>query len=220
MRPESPSWNGYVEDTIVIDWQTPAIVERARALAAGHPSDEAKARACYEFVRDEIVHTADAGLDALPCRASEVLAARTGIGFSKSHLLAALLRSLGIPAGFCYQVVRRAPDGDEKLLYGFSGVYLASLERWIQLDARGNKAGLDARFDVDVPRLAVHADALRGEWVYPWIWTRPAPVVVDLLSRNKSLARIGEHVPDELPGVTRPGAAASSGPDASSGRRV
>jgi transglutaminase-like putative cysteine protease len=206
MRPESASWNGYVEDTIVIDWQTPAIVERARALASAgaERSDETKARACYEFVRDEIVHTADAGLDALPCRASEVLAARTGIGFSKSHLLAALLRSLGIPAGFCYQVVRRAADASERILYGFNGVYLASRERWIQLDARGNKPGLDARFSIDPPRLAVHADPARGEWVYPWIWTRPAPVVVDLLSRNKSLARIADHIPEELPGVTRP----------------
>ncbi len=155
-------------------------------------------------MRDEIAHTADAGLDALPCRASEVLAARTGIGFSKSHLLAALLRSLGIPAGFCYQVVRRAPDATEMLLYGFNGVYLASRERWILLDARGNKPGLDAQFSLDAPRLAVRADPALGEWLYPLIWTRPAPVVVDLLSRNKSLARIAEHIPEELPGVTRP----------------
>jgi transglutaminase-like putative cysteine protease len=204
MRPESASWNGYLEDTIVIDWQTPAIMERSRALAGALASNEAKARACYGFVRDEIAHTADAGLDALPCRASEVLVARTGIGFSKAHLLAALLRSLGIPAGFCYQVVRRAADSPEKLLYGFNGVYLASRERWILLDARGNRPGLDAQFSVDEPRLAVRADPARGEWVYPWIWTRPAAVVVDLLSRNQSLARIGEHVPDELPGVTRP----------------
>src|SRR5258706_6962326 len=177
MVPESASWNGYVEDTIVVDWQTPAIVERADSLAAGLPGDEAKARACYGFVRVEIAHTADAGLDVLPCRAREVLAARTGIGFAKSHLLAALLRSLGIPAGFCYQVVRRAAGAPEKLLYGFNGVYLASRERWIQLDARGNKPGLDAQFEIETPRLAVRADPARGEWVYPWIWTRPAPVV-------------------------------------------
>src|SRR5258706_12972366 len=175
MVPESASWNGYVEDTIVIDWQTPAIVERARARAAALQGDEARARACYAFVRDEIAHTADAGLDALPCRASEVLAARTGIGFSKSHLLAARLRSLGIPAGFCYQVVRRAPDATEMLLYGFNGVYLASRERWILLDARGNKPGLDAQFSLDAPQLAVRADPALGEWLYPLIWTRPAP---------------------------------------------
>jgi len=204
MQPESASWNGYVEDTITIDWQTPAIVARAKSLASAASSDEAKARACYEWVRDEVAHTADAGLDTVTCRASEVLAAKTGIGFAKSHLLAALLRSLGIPTGFCYQVVRRAPEASEMLLYGYSGVYLASRERWLQLDARGNKPGLDAQFSIDPPRLAVTADPARGEWVYPKIYTRPAQVVVDLLSRNKSLARIADHIPEELPGVTRP----------------
>jgi transglutaminase-like putative cysteine protease len=204
MQPESKAWNGYLEDTIVIDWQTPAIVARARALAAAGPADEAKARACYEFVRDEIAHTGDAGGDALPCRASEVLAAGTGIGFAKSHLLAALLRSLGIPAGFCYQVIRREPDSPERVLYGFNGVYLASHGRWIQLDARGNRLGLDAQFSIEPPRLARAADPALGEFVYPWIFTRPAQVVVDLLSRNKSLARVADHFPDELPGVAHP----------------
>src|SRR5262245_32476205 len=140
---------------------------RAKSLAQGLPDLESKACACYEFVRDEIAHTADAGRDVVTCRASEVLAQATGIGFAKSHLLAALLRCLGIPTGFCYQVVRRAPDSSDKLLYGFSGVYLASRERWLQLDARGNKPGLDAQFSVESPKLAVTADPERGEWVYP-----------------------------------------------------
>jgi transglutaminase-like putative cysteine protease len=180
-------------------------MEQARALCAGLEGDVAKARALYHFVRDEIAHTGDAGGDALPCRASQVLAARTGIGFAKSHLLAALSRAAGIPAGFCYQVLRRSDEiGAGRLLYGFNALYLASLDRWIALDARGNKPGLDARFSVDAPRLAVTADPARGEWIYPWIWTRPAAVVVDLLSRNKSLEKIADHVPDELPGVPRP----------------
>jgi len=198
MRPETESWNGYVEDTIVIDWQTPAVRETARRLAGAEGGDEAKARACYGFVRDEIAHSADAGHDALPCRASEVLAARTGIGFAKSHLLAALLRASGVPAGFCYQVVRRGEDEPGTVLYGFNGVYLASLARWIGLDARGNRAGLDAQFSTGEPSLAV-----RGEWVYPKVYTRPAQVVVDLLSRNSSLAKIADHIPEELPGVAR-----------------
>jgi len=206
LRPESARWQGYVEDTITIDWQTPKVMERARKLAAGHADHVAKASAVYAFVRDEIAHTADAGRDELPCRASEVLEAGTGIGFSKSHLLAALLRAVGVPAGFCYQVLRRATPGDATLLYGFNGVYLQSLERWIALDARGNKPGLYADFSTEEPRLAVRADPARGEWVYPLIWTRPAAVVVDLLSRNKSLAKIADHVPAELPGVTREGA--------------
>ena len=83
-------------------------------------------------------------------------------------------------------------------MYGFNGVYLASLGRWIGLDARGNRAGLDAQFSTREPSLAV-----RGEWIYPKIYTRPAQVVVDLLSRNTSLARIADHIPEELPSVSR-----------------
>lgn len=199
LRPESESWNGFVEDTITIDWQTPAVLDTARRLAGAARGDEAKARACYHFVRDEIAHTGDAGLDALPCRASEVLAAGTGIGFSKSHLLAALLRASGVPAGFCYQVVRRADDAPDTVLYGFSGAYLASLSRWIGLDARGNRPGFAAEFSTGAPSLAV-----RGEWIYPKIYTRPAQVVVDLLARNSSLEKVADHIPEELPGVARP----------------
>jgi len=179
-------------------------MERARALARGCADDIAKVRAIYTYVRDEIAHTADAGRDELPCRASEVLAARTGIGFSKSHLLAALLRAAGVPAGFCYQVLRCAEPEHGTLLYGFNGVYLPSVERWLALDARGNKPGLDAQFSLAEPRLAVTAEPAHGEWIYPKIYTRPAQVVVDLLSRNISLARIAEHVPAELTGVPRP----------------
>jgi len=205
LLPENPRWQGYVEDTVTIDWQTPPVLEKARELVTGCADDTAKARSVYCFVRDEIAHSADAGRDELPCRASEVLAAGTGIGFSKSHLLAALLRAVGVPAGFCYQVLRRAAPEAGTFLYGFNGVYLPSCERWILLDARGNKPGLAADFSLDEPRLAVTADPARGEWIYPLIWTRPATVVVDLLSRNKSLSRIAEHVPAELPGIPREG---------------
>ncbi|MEX2205220.1 MAG: transglutaminase-like domain-containing protein [Myxococcota bacterium] len=199
LRPETTRWQGYVEDTITIDWQTPPVMEKARALAAGYRDDVAKARSVYGFVRDEIAHTADAGRDELPCRASQVLEAGTGIGFSKSHLLAALMRAVGVPAGFCYQVLRGDAEGHGTLLYGFNAIYLQSLERWIALDARGNRPGLEAEFSLDAAKLAVTADPQRGEWIYPLIWTRPAAIVVDLLSRNKSLARIAEHIPEELP---------------------
>lgn len=203
LRPETARWQGYLEDTITIDWQTPRVAEKSRALCDGCADDVAKARAIYAFVRDEIAHSADAGRDDLPCRASQVLASGTGIGFSKSHLLAALLRAAGLPTGFCYQVLRLPSPSAGTALYGFNAVYLPSREHWVALDARGNKPGLDAQFSLDEPRLAVTADPARGEWIYPKIYTRPAQIVVDLLSRNTSLARIADHVPAELSGVAR-----------------
>jgi hypothetical protein len=112
-------WQGFLEDTITIDWQTPSVASMSRELCAGCADDVAKARAIYVFVRDEIVHTADAGRDELPCRASQVLAAGTGIGFSKSHLLAALGRRR-LPV--LLQV--RAGGPDHGTSYGFGGIHL------------------------------------------------------------------------------------------------
>ena len=204
MQPEPGRDNYYLEDTIVIDWQTPDVMQRAADLTRGLDGDVAKARALYEWVRDEITHTADAGGDALPCRASEVLRAGTGIGFSKSHLLAALLRSTGLPAGFAYQVLNRPGERGRTLLYGFNGVHLASLDRWVALDARGNRDDLQARFDPDTPSLAVRADPDAGEFVYDTVFARPARAVVDLLGSLSTLEQLASHVPDELEDVPRP----------------
>ena len=60
-------------------------------------------RKAYEYVRDNISHSADAGEDEVTCSAGEVFEAGHGICFAKSHLLAALLRAKSIPAGFCFQ---------------------------------------------------------------------------------------------------------------------
>ena len=49
------------------------------------------ARRTFTWVRDEIQHSVDFRRDEVTCRASDVLAARTGFCYSKSHLLAALL---------------------------------------------------------------------------------------------------------------------------------
>ncbi len=75
-------------------------------------------------VRDNVSHTRDASREEVTCAASEVLAAGTGICYAKSHLLAALLRAVGIPAGFCYQVYHEPLHvSDSKIaLHGLVGV--------------------------------------------------------------------------------------------------
>ena len=195
---ERPELDRYLEDTIVIDWQTPPIPERALELVRGAEGEVERARRLYEWVRDEIAHTADAGLDAVSCQASGVLRAGTGLGFAKSHLLAAMLRSVGIPVGFCYQVLR--PDGrsGRGALYGFNCVRLQ--QRWIPLDARGNREGIEARFSLDAPSLGVMPDAAKGEFAYPTIFARPSKRVVDLLDRAASLESVARNMPEDLDG--------------------
>ena len=79
-----------------IDFDTPEVRATARRLAEGGASE-------LEVARDEIRHSSDFRLNPVTCKASDVLRHGTGYGYAKSHLLAALLRANGIPAGLCYQ---------------------------------------------------------------------------------------------------------------------
>src|SRR5699024_4752910 len=84
------------------DFDDPEVLATARRLASSG-SEQDTARRCFEFVRDEIRHSADDKLNPVTCKASDVLRHKTGYCYAKSHLLAALLRANGIPAGLCYQ---------------------------------------------------------------------------------------------------------------------
>jgi len=72
-----------------------------------------------------------------------------GICFVKSNLLAAFLRFMDIPTGFCYQTLTHE---DGFVLHGLNAVYLD--EGWFRLDSRGNRADLDAQFSMGKASLA------------------------------------------------------------------
>ena len=91
-----------------------------------------------------------------------MLACGTGICMAKSHLLAALCRSVKIPAGFVYRF-KRELEGPEFGLHGLNGIYLDSLGRWIRVDPRGNKPGVNAQFNLDDEQLAFPPDPSKGE---------------------------------------------------------
>jgi transglutaminase-like putative cysteine protease len=198
LAPERPELDRYLEDTIVIDWQTPAVLEKARALAEGRDDDVATARAMFEFVRDEIAHAFDIETDAVTCSASQVLEAGSGLCYARCHLLVALLRARGLPAGFGYQRLRDAEAGDRIVLHGFAAVRLGDPPRWIALDPHCEREGLRAELDLDAPSLACAPDAERGEETIPVVFARPARRVVDLLDQADSLARIRTHLPDRI----------------------
>ncbi|MEM8612648.1 MAG: transglutaminase family protein, partial [Cyanobacteria bacterium P01_H01_bin.105] len=93
----------YLRADQVIDWKHPEIIALAKHMASGCDTPAEIAKACFEWVRDEIFHSVDYQMNPVTCRASDALKHRTGYCFAKSHLLAALLRANQIPAGFCYQ---------------------------------------------------------------------------------------------------------------------
>lgn len=196
MELESQNLNNYLICDLIVDWKVPEVRQKALDLTRSLTDEIDKVRCLYEWVRDAILHSNDADLDILTCTASEVLRHGTGICFAKSHLLAALLRAVDIPAGFCYQVLRLDPPVNNELtLHGFNGVYLASLDKWIRVDARGNTCGIDARFSVDREQLAFAMDPSTGEFIYETIFAAPAGSVVDKLRKYDSRRELWQDLP-------------------------
>jgi transglutaminase-like putative cysteine protease len=149
---------------------------------------------CFEWVRDEIRHCKDYGLDELTCAASEVLRAGTGFCYAKSHLLVALLRANGVPAGLCYQRLALDEAGTAFVLHGLAAVRLPELG-WYRVDPRGNKSGVDGQFTPPIERLAF-ATTLPGEFLFPGVHPDPAPPVVAVLRSGVAARSLRGRLPD------------------------
>ena len=180
----------------VIDWRHPAIVARARTLRGDLTDEVAIARGCFEWVRDAIKHSSDFRLTAVTCAASEVLQEGSGFCYAKSHLLAALLRANGIPAGLCYQRLSIDDEGRRFCLHGFNSVLLPGIG-WYRADPRGNREGIDAQFIPPVEQLAF-SPRLPGEADLPGILPDPLPLVVNTIRAYSSADRLAENLPDLL----------------------
>jgi len=185
----------YLQQSEIINWQHPAILAKAAELAAELTDKTEIARRCFEFVRDQIRHSWDYRQNPVTCRASDVLEYGTGYCYAKSHLLAALLRANGIPAGLCYQRLSVGDSGPPYCLHGLNAVWLEDYG-WYRIDARGNKPGVDAQFCPPVERRAFQFQP-PDEVDLPEIWPDPLAVVVQVLS---SCATV-EEVYENLPGV-------------------
>lgn len=186
----------YLKPTEIIDWQHPQVFSLARDLAGDRADSTAIAKICFEWVRDEIRHSCDYRLNPLTCRASEVLEFRTGYCFAKSHLLAALLRANGIPAGFCYQRLSINDDGAPYSLHGFNAVYLPEWG-WYRVDARGNKPGVNARF-VPPEEYLAYQPRLPGECDFPEIFPEPLEVVIEALQAYGTWDGLLKNLPDRV----------------------
>lgn len=194
LKPVNPDLQVYLQTSVVLDWQSRTIVDLAHHLASQQSSDAAVAKNCFEWVRDNIKHSWDFKLDPVTCTASEVLQHKTGYCFAKSHLLAALLRANGIPAGLCYQRLSVEGNGAPYCLHGLNAVYLQEFG-WYRIDARGNKENVDAQFNPPLERLAFKTtDKLEKDFAE--IWPEPLPVILDTLQNNSSYRDVYLNLPD------------------------
>lgn len=184
----------YLAASAYIDWHHPQVAAKAAVLAAGCESEQLLVQRCFEFVRDAIKHSGDFKLNPVTCRASDVLRHGTGYCYAKSHLLAALLRANGIPAGLCYQRLAVGSAGPPFCLHGLNAVYLKE-HGWYRLDARGNKPGVEAQFSPPTERLAFPITGA-GERDLAEIWAEPLPMIVKALTEFSSVQEVADNLPD------------------------
>lgn len=134
------SMERYLKCTTFIDCDSTSVRQAGEATTQGLDSDEEKAVALYYFVRDRIRHNPYA-----PCqtpedyRASSTLARGYGLCQHKAVLLAALARSVGLPARLGFVDVRdhllserfRKMIGGDNLLiqHGYAELYVRG--KWV-----------------------------------------------------------------------------------------
>ena len=197
--PLSNNIEEYLKTDDVIDHNNEIIVELADHLSQKADSEIEFIKAAYEYVRDHISHSADINEDIITCSASEVLKAGHGICFAKSHLLAALLRCKAIPTGFCYQKLILDDEAAPVLIYhGLNGVFIKEYKKWIRLDARGNKEGVNAQFSLDKEQLAFPIRQEKGEEDCFTVYPDPDKNVLEKLRRSKTRTELFDDLPTEL----------------------
>lgn len=197
---ESDYINDYLQESNEVDYSNPIIQRKVEELFKTNQTDVEKIQNAFEFVRDEVSHSWDIQDELVTCHASEVLSYQKGICYAKSNLLAALLRSQGIPTGFCYQRLMLF-DTPEKgyCIHALNAVYIISLNKWIRLDARGNKKGVNAQFSTDKEMLAFSVNPELDEIDYPIIFVEPNRKTIEVLRKhNNALEMYLNFLPDRL----------------------
>jgi len=199
ITPSTDRMEQYLKSDSVVDWGKGMIRCVADHMTEKAGSEIEFIKAAYEFVRDGFPHSADAEEEAVTCAASDVLKAGHGICFAKSHLLAALLRAGGVPAGFCYQKILLDDETAPVLIYhGVNGVYVSQLKKWIRLDTRGNKKGVNAQFSTEREQLAFPVRPELGEEDGFVVYPDPAPGVLEKMRKYSTTTELFADLPTGL----------------------
>lgn len=199
LKPYSNHIEDYLVHDTIIDFKNELITQLADKLFSQSNNEIEYIQFAYEYVRDHIAHSADINNDLLIYRASEVLKEGHGICFAKSHLLTALLRCRAIPTGFCYQKLILDDETNPVLIYhGLNGIFIKKLNKWIRLDARGNKNGINAQFSLEDEQLAFKVRPNLGEKDLLIVYPKPDEAVIKKLSLYKTRTELWNDLPNQL----------------------
>lgn len=181
----------FLRSTLIVNWDHPEVLALANYLAKGSDHPVELIRRSFNWVRDQIEHSWEYQKESVVLKASDALRNKHGCCFAKSHLLAALLRANGIPAGFSYQRVANEWGATPYRLHGINAVYLAH-HGWLRIDARGSKeCNIQMAFDPPSECLTYPKnDELLG------IWPNPLDCVVETLINAGHVTELYQSLPD------------------------
>jgi transglutaminase-like putative cysteine protease len=188
----------FLAASAAIDCDHPAVQRLADEVR--RPRDVDTIHLAYDTVRDRYPHSMDIDTQAVSVSASDVLRHGHGICFAKSHLLAAVLRACGIATGLCYQ---KLGDGERSYLHALNAVWLHEEGRWIRLDARGNKPGVEARFSIGTEYLAFPIQVDRGQRDFAQIHAQPLPSTLEALHHSRTVEELARCLPGDMNAADR-----------------
>ncbi len=196
---ESNRLNDYLKEIApYIVYTTRLIKKQIKEIESKANSPFEKAKIAFEIARDEIKHSFDTGDPNVTISADDALQKKEGICFAKAHVLATLLRGMGIPAGFCYQrVLRKGTMESGYALHGLNAVFLKEIG-WFRVDPRGNKQGINTQFTFDIELLAYPIRTELGEVDYPNIFVAPLPSVILAMQNSKNSQELFYNRPEVL----------------------
>lgn len=84
------------------------------------------------------------------------------------------------------------------IYHGLNGVYIEKLDRWIRLDARGNKKGINAQFSLETEQLAFPIRPEKGEEDDLSVYPDPDINILSALRSNKTRPELWNNLPTEL----------------------
>ena len=196
IRPYVDNIKIYLKCDDVIDFDKPEVKAIADALFDEVSSETDFVRHAFEYVRDTYPHSADINADEIAVSASEVLKIGHGICHAKSHLLVALLRCKGVPAGLCYQkLILDDETNPVYISHGLTGVYLNVFNKWIRLDPRGNRSDVDAQFSIDEEKLAFPVRVDKGEEDDLTVYPDPKAFVIKSMRESKTRTELWINLP-------------------------
>lgn len=189
----------YLKESNVIDFSHPLIQEKVKEFTRLGKTKEEQAELAFNFARDEIKHSFDIDGTVVTTTASEAMEEKEGICFAKAHVLAALLRVMGIPTGFCYQrVTKKGTPEFGYALHGLNAIYSEDTNTWFRVDPRGNKPGISSEFNTHEEKLAYPIRLELDEIDYPYVYSEPLEEAIFSLENATDCKELYLHRPEEI----------------------